>query len=121
MKISIFGMGYVGVVSAACLAQLGHQVIGVDVSQDKIDIINSGRSPIIERDIDDLIARAVAEGRLRATMDAAEGIRESEISLICVGTPSNINGSLDLRYVERVCHDIGLALAQKTEFHTIVL
>jgi len=121
MKISIFGMGYVGVVSAACLAQLGHEVIGVDVSQDKIDIINSGRSPIIERDIDDLIARAVAEGRLRATMDAAEGIRESEISLICVGTPSNTNGSLDLRYVERVCHDIGLALAQKAEFHTIVL
>ncbi len=121
MKISIFGMGYVGVVSAACLAQLGHQVTGVDVSQDKVDIINSGRSPIIERDIDGLVAQAVAEGRLRATTDAVEGIRASEISLICVGTPSNTNGSLDLRYVERVSHDIGLALAQKAEFHTIVL
>ncbi len=121
MKIAIFGLGYVGTVSAACLAQQGHHVIGVDVNPTKIEIINSGHSPIIEQEIDEIIAQAVAEGRLRATTDAKQGVLDSDLSLICVGTPSNENGSLNLVYVERVCHDIGQALKQKDGFHTVVL
>ncbi len=121
MRISIFGLGYVGTVSAACLAQQGHHVIGVDVNPTKIEIINSGHSPIIEQEIDEIIAQAVAEGRLRATTDAKQGVLDSDLSLICVGTPSNENGSLNLVYVERVCHDIGQALKQKDGFHTVVL
>lgn len=121
MRISVFGLGYVGTVSAACLAQQGHQVIGVDLVPRKVDIINDGRSPVIEQEIDELVAQSVSTGHLRATTDATEGVLESDLSLICVGTPSNDNGSLNLDYVERVCHDIGQALAQKDGFHTIVL
>jgi len=121
MKISIFGLGYVGTISAACLAQQGHQVIGIDVNPDKVNIINDGRSPVIEQDIGDIIAQVVGDGLLRATTDATDGVLNSELSLICVGTPSNENGSLDLTFVERVCHDIGRALAQQDDFHTVVL
>ena len=121
MKISIFGLGYVGTVSAACLAQQGHDVIGVDITLNKVEIINSGHSPVIEHAIDELVAQGVKDGRLRATTDAAEGILNSDLSLICVGTPSNENGSLDLTFVERVCHDIGRALKQKNDFHTVVM
>jgi len=121
MKISIFGLGYVGTVSAACLAHKGHHVIGVDVNPDKVGIINSGHSPIIEQDIDELIAQVVESKQLQATSDAAHAISNTELSLICVGTPSNDNGSLNLTYVERVARDIGQALAHKTDFHTVVL
>jgi len=121
VKISIFGLGYVGTVSAACLAQQGHDVIGVDITLNKVEIINSGHSPVIEHAIDELVAQGVKDGRLRATTDAAEGILNSDLSLICVGTPSNENGSLDLTFVERVCHDIGRALKQKNDFHTVVM
>ncbi len=121
MRISIFGLGYVGAVSAACLAQNGHHVIGVDVNPTKREIINSGHSPVIEQDIDEIIARSVAAGRLRATADATEGVLNSDLSLICVGTPSHENGSLELAFVERVCRDIGQALAQKKDFHAIAL
>lgn len=121
MKISVFGLGYVGIVSAACFAQEGHQVIGVDVSPDKVAMVNQGKSPIVEKDIGEIVARGVAEGRLRATNDAAEGILNSDLSLICVGTPSRDNGSLDLTYVERVCADIGRGIALKDSFHTVVL
>src|SRR5690349_17019186 len=107
MRISIFGLGYVGAVSAGCLARDGHQVVGVDPAQTKVDLINRGRTPIIEQDIGDIIRDEVAAGRLRATSDIAEGIRESQLSLICVGTPSLINGGLDLSYVRRVCEQIG--------------
>ncbi|MDQ3134226.1 MAG: GDP-mannose dehydrogenase, partial [Acidobacteriota bacterium] len=110
MKLSVFGLGYVGCVSAACFAKDGHEVIGVDVSQTKIDIINNGHSPIVEAGIGELIAEMVQAQRLRATTDAAGAIHDSELSLICVGTPSNANGSLDLDYVKRVCEDIGAAL-----------
>ncbi|MFL6623374.1 MAG: nucleotide sugar dehydrogenase [Sulfurifustaceae bacterium] len=120
MKISIFGLGYVGAVSAGCLARAGHEVIGVDPAQTKVDLINRGRTPIIEQDIGDIIRDAVNAGRLRATIDVAEGIRSSDISLICVGTPSLLNGSLDLSYVRRVCEQIGRELRRKSAFHIVV-
>lgn len=121
MDISIFGLGYVGTVSAACLAEKGHNVVGVDVSTTKVDMINGGSSPVIEEAIDELIARGVQQGRLRATMDAGDGIANSDLSLICVGTPSNENGSLDLTYVKRVASDIGQALRHKDGFHVVVV
>lgn len=121
MEISIFGMGYVGTVSAGCLAADGHRVIGVDSHQRKVDLINEGRSPVIEKDMEWVIAQAVAAQRLRATTDAAEAVRASELSMICVGTPSNGNGSLDLRYVRRVCEEIGAALREKDGFHVVVV
>ena len=121
MKISIFGLGYVGAVSAACLAQQGHQVTGVDINPQKAEIINSGHSPVIEQDIDEMIAQAVADGRLKATADAQAGVLNSDLSIICVGTPSSDNGSLDLTFVERVCRDIGQALTHKDTFHTVVV
>lgn len=121
MKISIFGLGYVGAVSAACLANDGHDVVGVDPNQTKLDLINDGKTPIIENTTDELIATAVRDGRLRATADAASAVESTEISLVCVGTPSQINGSLDLKYVHKVCEEIGLALKKKDAFHTVVL
>jgi GDP-mannose 6-dehydrogenase len=107
MKISIMGLGYVGAVSAGCLAQQGHEVIGVDPQQAKVDLINAGRTPIIEKDIGEIIARAVSEGRLRATSDVHEAVRHTDLSLICVGTPSLGNGHIDLKFVRRVCEQIG--------------
>jgi GDP-mannose 6-dehydrogenase len=122
MKISIFGLGYVGTVSAGCLAQEGHQIIGVDAYQTKVDLINQGKTPVIEKDIGDIIHRAVHEkGNLRATLDVEEAVNESEISLICVGTPSQLNGSLDLKYVRHVCEQIGKALQRSEHFHTVVI
>ncbi len=120
MKISIFGLGYVGTVSAGCLAQDGHEVIGVDPNAAKVEIINAGRTPVIERDVDEIIRKAVAAGRLRATSNVAEAVRDSDISLICVGTPSQLNGSLDLKYVRHVCEQIGGALREKSGFHVVV-
>ncbi len=121
MKLSVFGLGYVGCVSAACFAKEGHEVVGVDVNSTKVEIINSGRSPIVEAGINDLIGEMVKRARLRATTDTLAAIHDSEISLVCVGTPSQQNGSLDLVYVKRVCEEIGAALAQKRERHTIVI
>ena len=121
MKISIFGLGYVGAVSAGCLAKSGHTVIGVDPTQVKVDLINDGKTPIIEKDIGETIAEAVRAGRLSATVRVDQAIERSEVSWICVGTPSEMNGSLDLRYVRRVCEQIGVALKRKKEFHVIVM
>lgn len=120
MKISIFGLGYVGAVSAGCLASDGHEVIGVDPNQTKVDLINQGMTPIIEKDIGEMVATTVADGRLRATRDVREAVMASEISLICVGTPSQLNGNLDLSYVRRVCEEIGAALRDKDTFHVVV-
>ena len=120
MKISIFGLGYVGAVSAGCLAREGHTVIGVDPYQPKIDLINSGKTPVIEDDIGDIIARAVESGALRATADIQDAVNNTEMSFICVGTPSLINGGLDLRYVRNVCEQIGKALREKDGFHVVV-
>lgn len=121
MKISIFGIGYVGCVSAACFAHAGHDVIGVDVNPTKVDIINSGKSPIVEPQMNELIHDVVKSGKLRATTDSMEAVKSSDISLVCVGTPSKPNGSLDLGHVARVCEEIGAALATKDTHHTIVI
>ena len=120
MKISIFGMGYVGAVSAGCLSAEGHTVIGVDPNRTKVGLINEGRTPIIEKDIGEMIAAAVRDGRLRATESVRDAVMESEISLICVGTPSQLNGNLDLSAVRKVCGQIGLALREKDGFHVVV-
>jgi GDP-mannose 6-dehydrogenase len=121
LKVSIFGLGYVGAVSAGCLAQEGHDVIGVDRAQTKVDLINAGQSPIIEADIDEIIAAAVKAGRLRAMQDPVRAIRDTDLSFVCVGTPSRVNGNLDLAYIRRVCEEIGLALASKEARHTVVI
>lgn len=121
MKLSIFGLGYVGSVSAACFARDGHEVIGVDVNPTKVEIINSGRSPIIEPHLEELISDAVAAKRLRATTDAAEAIANSDVSLVCVGTPGNVNGSLDLTYIKSSCQQIGVALASVDRYHVVVV
>src|SRR6266550_2770548 len=99
MKLSVFGLGYVGCVSAACFAKEGHSVVGVDVNPTKVGNISAGNSPIIEAGVGELIREMVSSGRLRATTDATDAIDNSEVSLVCVGTPSNTNGSLDLTYV----------------------
>jgi GDP-mannose 6-dehydrogenase len=121
MKISIFGIGYVGCVSAACLARSGHDVVGVDVNPTKVDIINSGASPIVEPGINDVIADVVKAGKLSATTDTLQAVQSTEISLVCVGTPSKPNGSLDLGHVRHVCEEIGAALATKNERHIVVI
>jgi GDP-mannose 6-dehydrogenase len=121
MKISVFGLGYVGAVSAACLAKEGHDVVGVDPNVTKLELINAGQSPIIEADIAEIIQHTVSNGKLRAVADAGTAIKKSDLSLVCVGTPSATNGSLDLRYVEIVCAEIGTALADKGSYHTVVI
>jgi GDP-mannose 6-dehydrogenase len=121
VKVSIFGLGYVGTVSAGCLAHDGHDVVGVDPVQAKVSLINQGHSPIIEADIGEMIADVVQKGRLRATGDAVEAICGSDLSLICVGTPSQPNGNLDLRYIRRICEQIGAALKTKASRHTVVI
>jgi GDP-mannose 6-dehydrogenase len=121
LKVSVFGMGYVGTVSAGCLAHEGHEVIGVDPVSTKVDLINSGRSPIIETDIGEIVAATVKAGRLRATNDVDEAIRGTELSFVCVGTPSQPNGNLDLSYIRRVCEMIGKALKNKSTHHTVVI
>lgn len=121
MKISIFGMGYVGAVSAGCLANEGHYVIGVEPVPVKVDLINQGQTPIIEKDIDELIRKGVKEGRLRATDNALEAVLETDISFVCVGTPSQLNGNLDLKYIRRVCEKIGTALQKKQDWHVVVI
>ena len=110
MKLSVWGLGYVGTVSAGCLAQEGHEVIGVDSEPTKVDLISEGKSPIIEKDIGAIIERQVAAGRLSATTDAAVGVGWADLFLICVGTPSRGNGDIELKYVRRVCEEIGTAL-----------
>ena len=121
MNVSVFGLGYVGSVSAASFAADGHHVIGVDVNEDKVASINAGRSPIVEPGLEDVLGRTVAEGRLRATTDTDDAIRSSDVSLLCVGTPSKRNGSLDLTYLERVCEQVGAVLADKPAYHVVVV
>jgi len=121
MKLSVFGLGYVGCVSAACFADDGNEVIGVDVNPTKVEIINSGKSPIVEEGISDLMAKVVKSGSLQATTDSERAIRESDLSLVCVGTPSNQNGSLHLRHVEQVCREIGAVLKTKEKRHIVVI
>jgi GDP-mannose 6-dehydrogenase len=121
VKVSVFGLGYVGCVSAGSLAAQGHHVIGVDVNPDKVAAINAGRSPIVEPGLDEVLTRAVAAGCLRATTSPEEAVANSDVSLLCVGTPSRKNGSLDLTYLERVSAQIGRALRSKTNYHVVVV
>lgn len=120
-KASIFGLGYVGSVTAACLAHMGHQVLGVDVNSSKVEKLEAGRSPIVEAGLEDLVATNRNGCRLHATTDSILAVLSTEISLICVGTPSPRNGKPDLSYIQRVCQEIGEALRQKHEFHWVVL
>src|SRR3954465_13535307 len=121
VRVSVFGLGYVGCVSAASFAGDGHQVVGVDVNAGKVAAINAGRSPIVEPGLDELLARGASEGRLRATTDTAEAVRDSEVSLLCVGTPSNRNGSLDLSYLQGVSEQVGTALKDKSAYHVVIV
>ncbi|HEX6643192.1 MAG TPA: nucleotide sugar dehydrogenase [Gemmatimonadales bacterium] len=120
-SISVFGLGYVGCVSAACFAREGHTVLGVDVNPGKVEMINAGKATIVEMGIGELVADMVGAGRLTATTDVEDAVRRTAVSLVCVGTPSRPNGSLDLSYVERVCEQIGTALAGKKQRHTVVI
>src|SRR3954468_5175490 len=121
MRVSIFGLGYVGTVCAACLARFGHEVVGVDVNDEKNAQISAGRSPVVEPGLEALIREAVEAGRLEATRDLVHAIETTELSLVCVGTPSRRNGSLDTTHVEEVAHDIGGALKGRPEPHTVVV
>jgi GDP-mannose 6-dehydrogenase len=121
MKISVLGLGYVGAVSAACLAKQGHEVIGVDPERAKVDLVNQGRTPIIERDLGDIMAAEAAAGKLRATSDVAAAVRHTDLVLVCVGTPGLANGGIDLKYMRRVCEEIGQALRGHTGAPTVVI
>jgi GDP-mannose 6-dehydrogenase len=120
MRLSVMGLGYVGAVSAGCLAADGHTVVGVDPHPTKVGLINEGVSPIVEEGIGDIIREQVAIGNLSATSDSARAVHDTDMSLICVGTPSQLNGSLDLRFVRKVCEEIGGALKSKNAFHVVV-
>ncbi|WNW13549.1 nucleotide sugar dehydrogenase [Pseudomonas sp. DTU_2021_1001937_2_SI_NGA_ILE_001] len=121
MRISIFGLGYVGAVCAGCLSARGHDVVGVDISADKIALINSGKSPIVEPGLGELLEQGIRTGKLRGTTDFSEAIRDTDLSMICVGTPSKKNGDLGLEYIESVCREIGYVLRDKASRHTVVV
>ncbi len=120
MFVSIFGLGYVGSVMTACLADRGHHVVGVDVNETKMEMLSSGRTPIVEPGMEALVASGFKNGLISTTPDIEKAVRETEVSFICVGTPSRSNGSLDLAHVEHVCQQIGAALRKKSVMHTVV-
>jgi GDP-mannose 6-dehydrogenase len=121
MKVSVFGIGYVGTVVAGCMASEGHRVVAVDVAPDKIDAINAGRSPIVEPGMAALIEEAVRAERLTATADVAQAVNATDLSFICVGTPSLPNGNLDLKFVLQIAADIGQVLRHKSDYHMVVV
>jgi len=121
LSISVFGLGYVGSVTAACFAHMGHRVTGVDVNPAKVEMLDSGRSPIVESQMSEIVAQANASCRLHATTDANSAVRDSDVSFICVGTPSRPNGKLDLSHVEHAAREIGAALALKKSQHLVIL
>lgn len=121
MKISIFGLGYVGCVSVACLAENGHTVIGVDVMKHKNDLINSGKATIIEKDIDALLMNNWKAGRISSTQDFQDAVKNTEVSIICVGTPSDVNGHLNLNAIYETAAQIGKAIKNKEDFHIAVI
>lgn len=120
-RISVFGMGYVGFVSAACFASRGHQVVGVDPNETKLDAIQAGQAPLVEQGIAELMADVAQSGRLSVTTDVAAAVAATDVSLVCVGTPSAPNGSLSTVYLERVARDIGRALRDKDDRHVVVI
>jgi GDP-mannose 6-dehydrogenase len=121
MRLSVFGLGYVGCVSSACFSDQGHEVVGVDTNPLKVQIINEGRTPVIEPGVEDLIGRAVKDKRLRATTDPLDAVENTDVSLVCVGTPGRSNGCLDLAYVKGACKQIGAALEVKSRFHVVAI
>lgn len=121
MKVSVFGIGYVGAVTSACLADSGHEIIAVDTYDVKVQCINDGRSPIVENGLNEIIAENVKKGTLRATTDYVDAVENSDISLVCVGTPSAPDGSLGLNYITDICEQIGSVLKTKDTFHTVVI
>ena len=121
LSISIFGLGYVGSVSAAGWARNGYRVIGVDINLQKVEMLASGRSPILERGMSELVAEGHQASRLYATIDSVAAVRDSDISFVCVGTPSLRSGKLDLSHLERVAHEIGAGLKEKKSHHVIVV
>lgn len=121
MKVSVFGLGYVGAVTAACLAKEGHTVIGVDVAEEKVKLINEGQSPLLEEGMAELVSEVVGAGRLSATTETAMAIAESDLALVCVGTPSRQNGSLDDRYIHQVIEEIGNELAGRQSPFLVVV
>ena len=121
MRISVFGLGYVGTVCAACLADRWHTVIGIDKAATKVDLIRGGRSPVVEREIDGLVKRTVENGHLTATADVMEAVKGTDISIVCVGTPSRRNGALGLTAIEAVSSEIGQAIRAKQTRHEVVI
>lgn len=121
MRVSVFGLGYVGTVSAACLARYGHDVIGVDINASKVQQLNAGRAPLVEPGLSELVETAVANNRLSATTNPNEAVFRSDISIICVGTPTRKNGDPDLRHVTEVCGQIGSAIGRKPPGHVVVV
>jgi GDP-mannose 6-dehydrogenase len=121
MRISVFGLGYVGAVSMACLARDGHQLLGVDIDADKLELIRAGRSPIVEEGIQELTSQVVADGRVEVTNDATAAIRATDLSFVCVGTPSQANGSQDLSAISRLSEQLGEALREREDHHVIVI
>lgn len=120
MKIAVFGLGYVGIVTAVCLARKGHQIVGVDVNPLKLSMIRDGQSPIIEPHLSEMLQEVVAAGRLRVTESPDEAVLEAHLSFVCVGTPSDDYGGLDLRYVRQVTREIGRTLRQQQGYHLVV-
>lgn len=121
MKISIFGMGYVGTVSGICLAYSGHEIVGVDVNSHKVSLINEGKCPIVERDLPEMMRVVHKQQSFLAVAGAADAVRRTEISFVCVGTPGNGNGNQDNSHVKRVCMEIGEALREKRDRHAVVV
>jgi GDP-mannose 6-dehydrogenase len=121
MRVSVFGLGYVGCVTAACLARAGHRVIGVDINPDKVAMVNSGTSPLVEPGLGELLAEVTAAGRLRSSTAVGEAVAESELALICVGTPSRDNGQLDVEAVRRVAEQVGHCLRRQPKTYAVVL
>jgi GDP-mannose 6-dehydrogenase len=121
MKISVFGLGYVGAVTAGCLTQQGHHIVGVDVSPQKVEKLNRGEAPIIEPGLEELLKHANRKGLLRATSDAEEAVSATDLSFVCVGTPSSVSGALDLRFVRQVAERVAAALRARPKSHVLIL
>src|SRR5262249_32664860 len=121
MRVSVFGLGYVGSVTSACLADAGHDVVGVDVNPEKVALINAGDPPVVEPGLGELLAGVVKSGRLTATTSTTDAVRDTDLALICVGTPSGANGELDVSFIRRVGEEIGSAVGGSRRVYTVVL